>query len=149
MSVKTNILECHVTSHFFFQFKQDIFFAPENWNKKFLFKISSNCLVSKEMRHCIQSHYREVPLWGVSNVARHNWKCFLAYKKFEVFFQKFICFWYIKMCHIYQKHFWVIGWFHRSKDFEAMKAGKLANWPKSCPNLNSCSIKITHRGTSI
>ena len=33
--------------------KQDIFFAPENWNKKFLFKTSSKCLVSKEMRHCI------------------------------------------------------------------------------------------------
>ena len=25
-----------------------------------------------------QSHYREVPRWGVSNGARHNWKCFLA-----------------------------------------------------------------------
>ena len=27
---------------------------------------------------CNQSHYREVPWWGVSNGARHNWKCFLA-----------------------------------------------------------------------
>ena len=33
-----------------------------------------------------QSHYREVPRWGVSNEARHNWKCFLAYEKFKVFF---------------------------------------------------------------
>ena len=32
-----------------------------------------------------QSHYREVPWWGVSNGVRHNWKCFLAYIKFEVF----------------------------------------------------------------
>ena len=30
------------------------------------------------------------------------------------------------MCHIYQKHFWGAWWFHRSKDFEAMNAGKLA-----------------------
>ena len=30
-----------------------------------------------------QSHYREVPRWGVSNGARHNWKCFLTYKMFE------------------------------------------------------------------
>ena len=36
---------------------------------------------------CRQSHYREVPKWGVSNVARHNWKCFLAYKEFKVFNQ--------------------------------------------------------------
>ena len=26
----------------------------------------------------IQSYYREVPQWGVSNGARHNWECFLA-----------------------------------------------------------------------
>ena len=26
-----------------------------------------------------QSHYREVPQWGVSNGARHNWKRFLAW----------------------------------------------------------------------
>ena len=38
---------------------------------------------------CRQSHYREVPRWGVSNGARHNWKCFLAYKEFKVFFLKF------------------------------------------------------------
>ena len=42
-----------------------------------------------------------------------------------------------------------IWWFHRSKDFVAMKAGKLAIWPKSSPNLNSCTIKISHRGTSL
>ena len=30
-------------------------------------------------------------------------------------------------------------------DFEAMKAEKSAIWPKSSPNLNSCSIKISHR----
>ena len=46
------------------------------------------------------------------------------------------------MCHIYQKHFWGIWWFHRSKYFEAMKAGRLAIQPISSPNLNSCSIKI-------
>ena len=33
-----------------------------------------------------QSHYREVLQWGVSNGARHNWKCFLDYKKFKVCF---------------------------------------------------------------
>ena len=53
------------------------------------------------------------------------------------------------MCHIYHKHFLDIWWFHRSKDFEAMKAGKSAIWPKSRPNLNSCSIKISHRATSL
>ena len=43
-------------------------------------------------------------------------------------------------------HFiWGIWWFHNSKDFEAMKAGKSAIWPKSSPNLNSCSIKISQR----
>ena len=42
--------------------------------------------VSTCCKVCTQSHYREVPRWGVSNGARHNWKCFLAYKKFEVFF---------------------------------------------------------------
>ena len=37
---------------------------------------------SNRILYCyIQSHYREVPRWGVSNGARHNWKCFLAYKK--------------------------------------------------------------------
>ena len=41
-----------------------------------------------------------------------------------------------------------IWWFHRSKDFEAMKA-KLAIWPKSKPNRNSCSIKISHCRTSL
>ena len=41
-----------------------------------------------------------------------------------------------------------IWWFHRSKDFEAMKA-KLAIWPKSRPNRNSCSIKISHCRTSL
>ena len=130
-------------------------------NQRKLFRLSSNCDADHlYLKHSfrwlwpslhthMQSHYREVPRWGVSNGARHNWKCFLAYKKFEVFFFNFICFWYIKMCHIYQKHFWGIWWFHRSKDFEAMKAGKLAIWPKSSPNLNSCSIKISHRGTSL
>ena len=34
-----------------------------------------------------QSHYREVPRRGVSIRARHNWKCYLAYKKID-FFQK-------------------------------------------------------------
>ena len=24
--------------------------------------------------------------WGVTNGARHNWKCFLAYENFKVFF---------------------------------------------------------------
>ena len=33
--------------------------------------------------------------------------------------------------------------FHRSKDFEAMKAGKSAIWPKSSPKLNSCSKSPT------
>ena len=36
-----------------------------------------------------QSHYREVPGWGVSNGARHNWKCFLTYiffLNFHIFF---------------------------------------------------------------
>ena len=50
------------------------------------------------------------------------------------------------MCHIYQKHFWGIWWFHRSKYFEAMKAGKSAIWFKSSPNLNSCSIKSPTAG---
>ena len=36
--------------------------------------------------NCAQSHYREVPRWGVSNGARHNWKCFLAYKIFKKVF---------------------------------------------------------------
>ena len=42
-----------------------------------------------------------------------------------------------------------IRWLHRLKDFEAMKAEKLAIWPKYSPNFNSCSIKISHCGTSI
>ena len=33
-----------------------------------------------------------------------------------------------------------------SKDFEAMKTGKSAIWPKSSPNLNSCSIKTPPAG---
>ena len=33
-----------------------------------------------------RSHYREVPHWDVSNWARHNWKCFLAYNLFFLFF---------------------------------------------------------------
>ena len=33
-----------------------------------------------------QSHYREVLRWGVSNGARHNWKCFLA----SIFFLNFL-----------------------------------------------------------
>ena len=34
----------------------------------------------------------KVMRWSVSNGARHNWKCFLDYKKFEVFFFKFYMF---------------------------------------------------------
>ena len=41
--------------------------------------------------HSNQSHYREVPRWGVSNGARHNWKCFLAYKKLSYTFDKSKC----------------------------------------------------------
>ena len=119
--------------------------ATVNWNDSIHLEITAKiCLCTRK-----QCHYREVPRWGVSNRARHNWNCFLAYKKFEVFLQNFICFWYIKMCHIYQKHFWGTWWFHRSKDFEAMKAEKSAIRPKSSPNLNSCSINISHRGTSL
>ena len=33
------------------------------------------------------------------------------------------------MCHKLCHFIWDIWWFHRSKDFEAMKAGKLAIWP--------------------
>ena len=51
------------------------------------------------------------------------------------------------MCHKLYHFIWGIWWFHRSKDFEATKAGKLAIWSKSSPNLNSCSIKFFHRGT--
>ena len=49
----------------------------------------------------------------------------------------------------FKKHFWGIWWSHRSKDFVAMKTGKLDIRPKSSPDLNSCSIKISHRGTSL
>ena len=52
----------------------------------------------------------------------------------------------IFLCISFEVHIWL---FHRSKDFEAMKAGKLAFWPESSPNLNSCSIKISHLGTSL
>ena len=36
---------------------------------------------------------------------------------------------YIKMCRKLCHFIWGIWWFHRSKDFEAMKAGKLPIWP--------------------
>ena len=63
-----------------------------------------NCLDSLSIYSVyIQSHYKEVPRWGVSKRARHNWKCFFSN----------------------------------------------ANRPKSSANLNSCSIKIYHRGTSL
>ena len=52
------------------------------------------------------------------------------------------------MCHkLYTISFEVYDGF--MNDFEAMKAGKLAIWPKSSPTLNSCSIKISLRGTSL
>ena len=54
-----------------------------------------------------QSHYRKVPRWGVSSRARHNWKCFLAYKHWKWFFKSFIHFWCVKMCHNH-RHFWGI-----------------------------------------
>ena len=47
-----------------------------------------------------QSHYREVPRWGMSM------------KKIKCYFLNSICFWYMKTCHMYQKHFWGILWFH-------------------------------------
>ena len=53
------------------------------------------------------------------------------------------------MWHKLYHFIWGIWRFHTSKDFEAMKAGKSAIWPKSSPNLNSCYIKISHRGTSL
>ena len=37
-----------------------------------------------------QSHYREVARWGVYIGARHNWKCFLAYKILDFFFFNFL-----------------------------------------------------------
>ena len=48
------------------------------------------------------------------------------------------------MCHKLYHFIRGIRWFHRSKAFEAMKAGKSAIWPKTSPSLNSCSIKISH-----
>ena len=46
-------------------------------------KVSTTAIQASSSK---QSHYREVPQWGVSNGARHNQKCFLAYKKFKFFF---------------------------------------------------------------
>ena len=45
------------------------------------------------------------------------------------------------MCHKICHFIWGIKWYHRWKDFEANKVGKLAIRPKSSPNLNFCSIK--------
>ena len=56
---------------------------------------------------------------------------------------------YIKICHILYHFIWGLWWFHRSKDFEAMKAGMSDIQPKCSPNLNSCSIKISHCRTSL
>ena len=35
-----------------------------------------------------QSHYRDVPQWGVSNGARHNWKCYSVYENFDSLIKK-------------------------------------------------------------
>ena len=115
-----------------------------DWENHLCRKIQSISVLPKTA-WSVQSHYREVLQWGVSNGTRHNWKCVWAY----IFF--FLLISYIfdtsKCDTNYIISFEV--WFHRSKDFEAMKAGKSAIWPKSSPNLNSCSIKISHRRTSL
>ena len=50
-------------------------------------------------------------------------------KEKHFFLNYHIFFWYIKMCHELQHLIWGIWQLHRSKDFEAMKAGKLAIRP--------------------
>ena len=48
----------------------------------------------------------------------------------ETHFQIYcIFFWYIKMCRKLCSLIWGIWWFHRSKEFEALKTGKLAILP--------------------
>ena len=69
-------------------------------------------------------------------------KMFPSLWKILSFFFNFIYFWYIKMCYKSYHFIWDIWWFHRSNNFVLWM-------PKSSPNLNSCSIKISHRGTSL
>ena len=87
-----------------------------------------------------QSHYREVPQWGVSNGARHNWKCFLAY--IWKFFQNHHMFFNTLKCatnHVMS--FEVYGCFMVQK---ILKLWRQQSWP-FCPN----PVQISHRATSL
>ena len=61
-----------------------VFFWKKKWDKRiYVVKTLSSMVFWSSYLHPIkQSHYREVPQWGVSIGARHSWKCFLAYEKF-------------------------------------------------------------------
>ena len=101
------------------------FKKPVEINRGFVFFKFSFLLI----RGFSQSHYREVPRWGVSNGARHNWKCFLAYKNLKCFF-KASCIFDASICATnYIISFEVYDGFIWSKHFEAMKAGTLAIQP--------------------
>ena len=73
-----------------------------------------------------KSHYGEVPRWGVSNRARHNWKCFLAYfffKLFKNFFLNFIlcqkCFHHLQ-CFLKKKF---CPWKHEKTGLKSCRTG--------------------------
>ena len=69
----------------------DMRYNYDDCKQEYIYKVISvgepkNAFFFSKVSTYMQSHYREVPLWGVSNGARHNWNLFLAYKKIEVFF---------------------------------------------------------------
>ena len=100
----------------------------------------------------LQSHYRQVPRWSVSIGVRHNWKCFLAYK--NIFLNFILCSFLVWTLQCFYKFFLTTKtWKKRSQKLLISSPNVFfssnANWPKSSPNLNSCSIKISHRGSSL
>ena len=85
-----------------------------------------------------QSHYRKVLRWGVSNGARHNWKCFLAYKKFNVVFKVSYIFDTSKCAAWHRNIFEVYDGFIGQK---ILKLWRQKSWPFG-PNTAQISIPV-------
>ena len=82
--------------------------------------------------NCGQSHYREVPRWGAAG------------KILATFWRgRYNVFWVFLPMKTWNTTASKVA--HNRPNFFFSNA----NWPKSSPNLNSCSIKISHRGTSL
>ena len=86
---------------------------------------------------CGQSYYRKIPRWDVSNGAFQKFKVlgffnfiyFHIHQNVQQIIETFLR--YMMVQRVLNNCLVLSGWFHRSKDFEAIRTGKSAIWHKS------------------